>query len=255
MTRYFSLGKLVMVLAITALTIGFTAFSQKQKDGRYSFRNKQNSGIDSSTSGQRNRNVTSGDRDKLEEAMQKLDQQMQQLDEQMQKLDMQLNTDLKEVNEQKISQQIDEAMSNVDWEKINGEIEKSKAALDKVNIAQIKTELARAKAELAKHKTEQLQAARIDHKKIRAEVEEAMKKARVDMEKAKEELANLQAFTSELDKDGLIDKSKGYKIEVKENELYINGQKQSKEISEKYKKYYKKSNFTINMRDDDNTHI
>jgi hypothetical protein len=37
---------------------------------------------------------------------------------------------------------------------------------------------------------------------------------------------------------------------VKEGELYINDKKQPKEVSDKYRQYYKKDNFTINMKDD-----
>ena len=49
-------------------------------------------------------------------------------------------------------------------------------------------------------------------------------------------------------KDGLIDKNKGYSIEWKNGgELYINGKKQTKEISDKYKKYYKKDGWRIEM--------
>ncbi len=72
------------------------------------------------------------------------------------------------------------------------------------------------------------------------------------MEKAKREMLNFKEFTNELEKDGLIDKKKGYKLQLKDGELYINGTKQSKEISDKYSKYYQgKNNFTINMSLDD----
>ena len=58
----------------------------------------------------------------------------------------------------------------------------------------------------------------------------------------------MKEFTDELEKDGLIDKDKGYSIEWKNGgELYINGKKQSKEISDKYKKYYKKDGWRIEM--------
>jgi hypothetical protein len=91
---------------------------------------------------------------------------------------------------------------------------------------------------------------KIDGEKIRQQVEEGMRKAKAGMEKAREEIKNLQEFTDELEKDGLINKKKGYKIQVKDGELYINGANQSKETSDKYRKYYRKENFTINTDGD-----
>jgi hypothetical protein len=70
------------------------------------------------------------------------------------------------------------------------------------------------------------------------------------MEKAMAEVKLLKEFTDELEKDGLIDKKKGYKVEVKDGELYINGTKQSKETTEKYRKYFKKDNFSISTDGD-----
>ena len=51
-------------------------------------------------------------------------------------------------------------------------------------------------------------------------------------------------------KDGLIDKDKRFSIEWKNGgDLYINGTKQSKEISEKYRKYYKEDGYEFNFSD------
>ncbi len=73
--------------------------------------------------------------------------------------------------------------------------------------------------------------------------------------KPKKKLRTWKTFIDELQKDGLIDKKKNYKIEVKSGELYINGEKQTKELSDKYRKYYSKDNFTINMNDEDGVRI
>ncbi len=48
-----------------------------------------------------------------------------------------------------------------------------------------------------------------------------------------------------LEKDGLIDREHGYKIEKKGNELYIDGIKQSKEVLRKYDRMLGDDNFTI----------
>ena len=85
---------------------------------------------------------------------------------------------------------------------------------------------------------------------MRDEAEQSMKKAKEEIAKAKLDLKNLKDFTNALDKDGLIDKKKDYKIKVEDGELFINGNKQSKETYEKYKPYYKKDNFSINSNAD-----
>lgn len=48
-----------------------------------------------------------------------------------------------------------------------------------------------------------------------------------------------------LHKDGLIDKKKTYKLEVKKGDLYINGQKQPIEVSDKYRKYFQSDNYAL----------
>jgi hypothetical protein len=72
-----------------------------------------------------------------------------------------------------------------------------------------------------------------------------MEHARTGLEKAKKEITLLKEFTSELEKDGLVDRKKGYTIEIKSGEMYINGVKQSKEVNDKYRKYFKDEDYTI----------
>src|SRR5262249_25422305 len=87
---------------------------------------------------------------------------------------------------------------------------------------------------------------------IKKEIDGAMKGAKESIEKAKKELQDLKDLTDQLQKDGLIDKKKGYSIEWKNGgELYINGKKQPKEISDKYRKYYKKDGWRIEMNGTD----
>ncbi len=90
---------------------------------------------------------------------------------------------------------------------------------------------------------------------MKVKFEKAMRNAKESMLKAKEELKNIKDFTNALEKDGLIDKKKNYKIEVRSGELYINDTKQSKEVSEKYRKYYRKENFTISMNENEGVRI
>ena len=64
-----------------------------------------------------------------------------------------------------------------------------------------------------------------------------MAKAQEGINKAKEKLQQMKDFTDALAADGLIDKKKGYTIEWKDGNLYIDGKEQPKNISDKYRKY------------------
>lgn len=194
----------------------------------------------------------------LDEAMKELDEAMKKLDQAMKKFDgVKLEKEIKEamasiekVDMKKIQEEIRAAMKKVDWEKIRVDVDKAvkeaEMKIKEIDFSKMEKEMAEMQEKL---KAQQLEI-KIDGEKIRREVEEGMKKAKEGMEKAREEMRHLKAFTDELEKDGLIDKKKGYKVQVKDGELYINGTKQSKETSDKYRKYYRKDNFTINVDGD-----
>ena len=249
--------RMVFALAFTAIVIGFSAFSQKtQKGSRDSFRKEQLSrDNDTSTSGKRNRDRADWSFDKLAEQINQLEMQMKNLDNQMKNLDMskfQIEADeaIKTVDFEKIAAQVDEANKNINWENINNEVAKN-LNVSKLKLVEVKKEMERVKANFEKQKAH----IKINTGEIKANIEKAMKNAKISMEGAKEELRNMKEFTNELEKDGLINKSKAYKIEVKEGELYIDGKKQSKEISDKYRHHYGKSDFTIDMSEGDEFRI
>lgn len=74
---------------------------------------------------------------------------------------------------------------------------------------------------------------------------EAMQQQRMAMAKQREDMAHAKAdgkYREMLDKmaaDKLIDAQKGYKIEKKDGDLYINDVKQSADVADKYKTYLK----------------
>ena len=188
--------------------------------------------------------------DKDELRINELDNVMQQLDVQMQKLDLQM----KDLNVN-ISKQIQQALANVDVEKINKEVEanikkidfdKIKVDVDK-SIEQAKEQIKNIDMDKLKIQMNELQN-KFNSEEFKKQIDDAMNGAKESMEKAKKELQDMKDFTDQLQKDGLIDKKNGYSIEWKNGgELYINGKKQPKEISDKYKKYYKKDGWRIEM--------
>jgi hypothetical protein len=242
--------KIVLALAFIALIIGFSAFSQKDKSGRYSFRQENNpSDNDTTTRSKHDRLLTDKEMDKLDAAMKRLEEQMERLDEKMKHMDFsktQRDVDdaMSKIDFQKMNRQINDAMKQIDMAKIQAESKESFARLERVNRDRVREQLERAQLQLERQKRNMDLS--FNNRERRLDIEKTMQRARESMEKAKIEMQNLRDFTNELQKDGLIDKKKAYKIEVKDGELYIKDNKQTKEVSDKYRKYYKKDNFTIN---------
>lgn len=155
-------------------------------------------------------------------------------------LQQQINASLANINFDEINKNIANAMKNVDWEKMKMDVSKAmdeaKVQMAKVNEVQVKASLEKAKAELKQ----------VDLSKIQNEVATSMAKARTEIEKSRTEIANYRNFVAALQNDGLIKAGEPYKIELKDNVLYINGVQQSKATTEKYRKFYQdKTHFSI----------
>jgi len=240
---------IIMVAAVLGITVFVTAWQTDNKKK-------------SDTTGK----YTTGDTtepkqhhyDKDEFRMKDLDDAMKELDIEMRKL----TSDLKDLSID-ISKEVTDAISKIDFDDIDRNI---KDAIKEIDLDKIKIDVNKSINEVQ----EQIQ--KIDMDKIKIEmrdlqnklnsdvikkqIDEAMKNAKEGIEKAKGELKQLKEFTDELQKDGLIDKKKHYSIEWKNGgELYINGKKQPKEISGKYKRFYKKDGFKIEMNNDDHRDV
>ena len=90
---------------------------------------------------------------------------------------------------------------------------------------------------------------------------EAMQQQRIAMVKQREDMAHAKAdgkYREMLDKmaaDKLIDAEKGYKIEKKDGDLYINDVKQSADVADKYKTYLKAAKKLSILGKEDNLSI
>ncbi len=188
----------------------------------------------------------------LDNAMKDLDKAMADMNKNMNidfaKMDKEIKAAMEEVKKidyEKISREIKEELSKVDWSKTKMEVEKAlkeaEIEMKKVDMKEIEKTIENVRKEVSAEKIR----AHIDMEKIKKEVEAGLSGAKLGLEKAKKELGMLKEFTETLEKDGLIDRKKGYKIEVKAGELYINGNKQSKEVNDKYSKYFKDEDYSI----------
>ncbi len=250
MKQHFSATKIVFVLASTVIIIGFSAFSQKGKSGRYSFRKETiTTNIDTPTPLIHDRYLRVGDLYKIETAIRNLEVQMEKLNKQMNKMDFnkvqkEVNDAMQKVDFDKIERHINESLKKIDYEKMKKDIKESVVQAESFD--RMKAQMEMTKAQLESQRTNMA----LNSKEFKVNVDKAMRNAKEAMVKAREELQNMKEFTNQLEKDGLINKSKYYKIEVKSGELYINDKKETKEVNDKYRKYYRKDNFIINLNEE-----
>jgi hypothetical protein len=242
-----SLAKVVFALALIVTIIGFSAFSQTTNSNQDSLRKEKNATRnDSSSPNLFYRNGMDRHLDQLDEQMQQLKSQMKNLSQQMKNFELDLKGQ-EHLKKSDLQKHLNEAFENINWERMSKDVRGSLTGIDKASMAEVRRQMEKVRTNLElRRRNLRIEVPKIDEDEIRGNIENAMKDARKSIEKAREKLSNIKEFTNELHKDGLIDKTKEYKIEVKEGDLYINDKKQSKETSEKYKQYYFKDSFTIN---------
>jgi hypothetical protein len=154
----------------------------------------------------------------------------------MSKIKLDMEKAMKDIDWNKIKIDIDESMAKVDWDKIKLDIDKVK----EINFDKLKIEMDDLK---------------IDLEKMGPEIRKSMDAAKVEIEKAKVELKEYKTLVDDLDKQGLINKKDGYKIEHKDGKLLINGKDAPAGVYEKHKAFLKKhETFSINQ-DEDNFNI
>lgn len=177
----------------------------------------------------------------LDKAMKELDQAQLEMNKNihfdmsnMEKEISQAMEQVKKIDFEKISQEVTASLKNINWDKTRADVDKAmREAEIQMKKIDINKEMEKAKESMKSAKMN------INMDEIKKTVEKSIAAARIGIEKAKKEIGQLKEFTENLEKDGLIDRKKGYRIDIKKGELYINGTKQSKEISDKYRKYYK----------------
>lgn len=251
MKHYLTAQKLVLTLALLACSICIFSFRQNETTQQKTFRKGENFATnDTTTRRKRNRDNYEFRVNDIENAMSHLDEQMMRLDEQMKKMDFskmekQIQQATK-IDHEKIAKDVEASLAKIDWKKMQADIQQSTEKIRKVDMIKMQSDLEKMKADLAKQNFD----VKINAKEIRESVAKAMEGAKESMEKAKVEIQLMKEFTNELQKDGLIDKKKNQKIEVRDGELYIDDKKQPKEVSDKYRKYYRKSNYSIRTGSD-----
>jgi len=246
MKNAFKSKKYLVLAGLLVISITAVAWQIDNKKKTDTATSKYTTG-DTTEPKQRNNDQDEFRMNELEDAIKKLDAEMQKLDLHMKALDVQLSKELEEtmdkIDFEKMGKQIEEQMKKIDVDKIkkdiNNSIQQSQNQLKQIDMQKLHNEM----LELQQN---------FNSDKFKKQINSAMKDAKHEMEKAMQELQELKEFTGQLEKDGLINKKKGYSIEwKKEGDLYINGKKQPREVSDKYSRFYKKDGYKIRMSGDD----
>jgi len=144
-----------------------------------------------------------------------------------------------------------DGMTKVELEKAQLELERAQLELSKQDWKKIESEMAHAKVEMEKAMKEAQAAFEMEGmQKVMAEMEKTlgkqqgkianeMKNADIQLKKAQEQLSLMQEGMEMMEKEGLIKAGESINIEWEDDMMIINGKKQSKEVSDKYRKYFK----------------
>ncbi|CAN5289792.1 hypothetical protein BH11BAC6_BH11BAC6_13280 [soil metagenome] len=264
MKHVFSNSKALILAGLSVIVITAAAWQTDDKNKKDSTANRQQTG-DTIVPKQFNYNKNELKLKDLDMAMKQLELSLKSLNVNLQGMDTfiskSVNEALSQVNFEEINKQVQAELKNIDFEKINREVQEE---LKKVDFNKIKIEINKSLKEAQEeiknidmtkmqNDMKELQL-KINSGEFKQQVDEAMKDAKKEIEKVKQELQDLKDFINALQKDGLIDKSKGFTIEwTKDGNLIINGKTQPKEISDRYSRYYKKDGYKIKMNagDDD----
>lgn len=117
------------------------------------------------------------------------------------------------------------------------ELEQARNEISKISKKEIHAAMAQARAEVAKAKSEI----------SKLYTEQIINDAKAGITNAKLELGRLRNMFSMMEKDGLIHINKGFRIERRGNDLFINGEKQPASVAIKYKDFIRDDHFSIEI--------
>ena len=202
----------------------------------------------------------------IQKAMAQVDSAMQEVSKQLaavdfDKINKQVQQSLTNIDMSAIEKTVNAALKNIDFKTMQANITNSlkdaQKELKNINLTEINAEVLHSlkdmQVELKNIDTKSIQAKIdaamkelknekfIDGEAIKADVQNALQSVKGQLAKAKAELNEVEAFTNELQADGLIDKNKSYNIESKNGKMYINGVEQNERINKKYKKFLDKN--------------
>lgn len=188
--------------------------------------------------------------EKLEEARARM-AEMKEKD--WQKMERDVEESIKKIDFEKIQREAQEAMQRMNLEKTQQQIEES---LSRIDFDKIQQQIDESMQDVAKTMQKQMLAVQQEMQKVKDQMRvekfnfsKEMEKAQAELDNAKKELKGYQDMIYAMEKAGLLDTKTNYSIEFKNDELFINGQKQPADITNRYKHYFRKDKITIKKED------
>ncbi|MBN9295587.1 MAG: hypothetical protein J0I41_01190 [Filimonas sp.] len=237
---------LLLGIAVTASAWQYTDKKQKNRDeDKYDQRDTTKSRKYYHNQNEYRINDMDMAMDELDNAMKNLKVELKGLDSLNINIEAEVNAALAKIDFDKMKIETEKALKEVDWDQIRKSVDVSlkqaQAEMKKVNMDQIKASIKVAQDQVNSEAFRQ----QFNSVNLRKQIEDGMSKAKDGLATAKKDLQSIKALTGALQADGLIDKKRGYTVEFKDGSFIINGTTQSKEITEKYHKYFNKDSFKI----------
>ncbi|MGV3529202.1 MAG: hypothetical protein ACO1OO_09935 [Flavisolibacter sp.] len=199
----------------------------------------------------------------LDKAMEELDKAKVQLHDELSKQDwskvqQEIDKAMKEVDAAKIQADVQKALAEVDMEKIRTEVMAALDGIDKeklradVDAALASVDMEAIKKELQKVKEVDMEKVKKELEKIKPEIEKSMQDAKLQIEKAKEEIRGYKTLINDLETEGYLKKGEPYDIEHKDGTLTVNGKTVSDSFYQQHKTFLEKhKKFTLKNQDRD----
>jgi chromosome segregation ATPase len=198
-----------------------------------------------------------------------IDRSLLQVTEELKKMDLakiqrSVEASLRSIDMEKIRKDVDLAIKKIDMDKVLADVNESlkdvrsgyrQEDVEKA-LAEARKEIENARLEIKEIDKEslnkQLIEARKEIEKAKKEInkidlDKVINEAREEINKAKIELNLTNEMFNEMERDGLISSKKGFTVEYRNKELFIDGKKQPTNITDKYRKYFKKDSFKMTI--------
>jgi bla regulator protein BlaR1 len=272
----------LLFVSVLALWPTFRTAAQKKDKPATSYKRLENDSTrrKSHANGSRSK-ISNIDQQSIDKAMEEVENSLRNFEEkEWPNVQLEIENALKEVDAAKINSEIAAAMKEVDLDKIKIEIKQAlkdvdvakicaevkaslkeidadkictevKASLKKVDWDGIHQEIREAQKINAQQIAKQMEEVKNQMAHLKVDMKEQMKNASKQMAKAMEHLQLMKDGLQALEADGLIKKGDKVNIEYKDGIMYLNDVPQTKEVSDKYKKYFEGQHWNINKYEND----
>ncbi|WP_018626724.1 hypothetical protein [Niabella aurantiaca] len=160
---------------------------------------------------------------------------------------------IKKVDFEKLNKDLDKAMASIDKAKVDASIARALAPVQKIDQEKVRNELRTALEGVHLDQLkEQLENAKRDLRFRKKDLDQEMNRlapgVNDELRNTRKQLQKLKDAYQEMEQDGLIEKGPDNRIQYIEGDLYINGEKQTEEVSKKYRHYFSKETRGVMVR-------